>query len=297
MSIQLIGPSGNIADVDASSNLKVNIEASSVPLSVSGTVTIGAGSAAIGSVSVSNFPATQPVSGSVSVSNFPATQPVSAATLPLPANASQETGGNLATIVTNTATIATNTANETNGTQKTQVSDPTSLTAANVVAKGTQGANALATQNLKDSGRSKVILTSVRVASITTEALLSLTQLKGDGTTTTGTSYTVTAGKTLRIQSMKLYAQLNTAVTAAYVSCRLREGAAGGGAVSATSNIIAIAESNTVAVTDIVGIGAPPLIVNFPDGLEIAGGQQLGISEIALNVDLTVTVVMIGYEY
>lgn len=36
-----------------------------------------AGSNAIGSVSVSNFPATQPVSGTVAVSNFPATQPVS----------------------------------------------------------------------------------------------------------------------------------------------------------------------------------------------------------------------------
>jgi hypothetical protein len=35
-----------------------------------------------GSVSVSNFPATQPVSGSISVSNFPATQPVSLATAP-----------------------------------------------------------------------------------------------------------------------------------------------------------------------------------------------------------------------
>ena len=41
-----------------------------------------------GSVSVSNFPATQPVSGSVSVSNFPATQPISAAALPLPSGAS-----------------------------------------------------------------------------------------------------------------------------------------------------------------------------------------------------------------
>lgn len=270
---------------------------------------IPAGVAAIGSVSVSNFPATQPVSGTValgagsaaigslSVSNFPATQPVSAASLPLPANAAQETGGNLAALVTNTSTIATNTANETSGAQKTQVSDPTTFTGANVSAKGTQGANALAVQELKDAGRSKVILSSTRVVSITTEALLSLTQKKGDGTTTTGTSYTVTAGKTLRIQSLKIYAQLSTAATAAWVSCRLREGAASGGAVSATSDIIAIGESNTVAVTDIIGIGVPPSIINFPDGLEIAGGQQIGVSELALNVDLTVTVVLIGYEY
>ena len=41
----------------------------------------------------------------------------------------------------------------------------------------------------------------------------------------------------------------------------------------------------------------PPSIVSFPDGLEIAGGQQIGVSELALNVDLTVTVILIGYEY
>lgn len=69
-----------------------------------------------GSVSVSNFPATQPVSGTVTATGpltdtqlravavpvsgtfFQATQPVSAASLPLPSNASIETGGNLATI-------------------------------------------------------------------------------------------------------------------------------------------------------------------------------------------------------
>lgn len=42
-----------------------------------GNGTRAGGSKVGGAVSVSNFPATQPVSGSVSVSNFPATQPVS----------------------------------------------------------------------------------------------------------------------------------------------------------------------------------------------------------------------------
>jgi hypothetical protein len=58
-----------------------------------------------GTVGVNNFPATQPVSGTfwqatqpVSGTFWQATQPVSAASLPLPANAAQETGGNLATI-------------------------------------------------------------------------------------------------------------------------------------------------------------------------------------------------------
>lgn len=46
------------------------------------TTTLATGTNAIGSVSVSNFPATQPVSGSVSVSNLPTTQAVSLAALP-----------------------------------------------------------------------------------------------------------------------------------------------------------------------------------------------------------------------
>jgi len=41
------------------------------------TTTLAAGANAIGSVSVSNFPATQPVNGTVGVNNFPATQPIS----------------------------------------------------------------------------------------------------------------------------------------------------------------------------------------------------------------------------
>lgn len=43
----------------------------------------------------------------VSVSNFPSTQPVSASALPLPSNAAQETGGNLAALVTAQGTDGT----------------------------------------------------------------------------------------------------------------------------------------------------------------------------------------------
>ena len=55
------------------------------PVPVTGTFSIGS------SVSISNFPAIQPVSGTIAVSNFPAfpaIQPISAASLPLPAGAS-----------------------------------------------------------------------------------------------------------------------------------------------------------------------------------------------------------------
>lgn len=52
-----------------------------------------------GTVNVSNFPTSSAVTGTVAVSNLPATQAVNAASLPLPLNASKETGGNLASLV------------------------------------------------------------------------------------------------------------------------------------------------------------------------------------------------------
>ena len=233
---------------------------------------------------------TQPVSGTVGISNFPATQPISAVSLPLPSNAAQETGGNLATVATQ---ITTNTTNQINGTSKTQVVDPSTFTGANVSAKGIQGSNFLAVQDAKDSGRSKVILTLTKTTSITTEALVTLTQKKGDATTTTGTSYTVTSGKTLHIQSMLLSATLTTAGITA-VAARLREGAASGGAVSVTSDIISELEvSCNIAAIGVSGQST----ITFPDGLEITGGQNIGISELATTTDLAVTIVIVGFEY
>jgi len=87
-----------------------------------------AGSNALGSVSVSNFPATQAVTGTF----FQATQPVSAAALPLPTNAAQEAGGNLATLVTNTTSIATSALQTTGNTSLSTIATNTG----NIPAKG-----------------------------------------------------------------------------------------------------------------------------------------------------------------
>src|SRR5208337_3683028 len=118
-----------------------------------------------------------------------------------------------------------------------------------------------------DSGRSKVILTLTKATSITTEALVTLTQKKGDAVTSTGTSYTVTAGKTLRLQAMLLSATLTVAGITA-VAVRLREGASGGGAVSATSDIITEIEVSANIAT--IGVSTQQELV-FPDGLELVG--------------------------
>lgn len=278
MSIILKGGSNsNLANVTAALALQVDGSAVTQPVSIASSVP----------VTLSGDPQVQ-------VSNFPATQPVSAVSLPLPANAAQETSGNLAALVTQGAAEATTL---TSGAQKSQVTDPTTFIGANVSAKGAQGANALAVQNLIDSGRSKVVLTLTKSASITTEALVTLTQKKGDATTTTGTSYTVTAGKTLRIQSMFVSILVTTALTTVQnVAVRLREGAAAGGAVSVASDIVAELETSATAVT--AGAGGQSWQA-WPDGIEIAAGQNIGISELAVGTagDATVTIVVHGFEY
>jgi len=206
----------------------------------------------------------------VNIASTAVIQPVSATALPLPAGAS--TSANQTTELASLASVVTNTT---------------------TTAKGTQGAAGLPTQDLKDSGRSKVILTLTKATSITTEALVTLTQKKGDAVTSTGTSYTVTAGKTLRLQAMLLSATLTVAGITA-VAVRLREGASGGGAVSATSDIITEIEVSANIAT--IGVSTQQELV-FPDGLELVGGQQIGVSELATTVDAAVTVCIVGYEY
>ena len=179
------------------------------------------------------------------------------------------------------------------------IADPTTGTnVAAVQGKGIQGAFMLCVQDAKDTGRTKVVLTLTKAAGITTEALVTLTIKKGDATTTTGTSYTVTTGKTLRIQAMQLYvANITSAVSPVGVAARLREGAAAGGVVSATSDIIAELETGCPVATATLAAPGYPAEVCFPDGVEITGGQQLGLSQLATTVDSSVTVVVTGYEY
>ncbi len=93
---------------DSFGNLNVNV-ASAIP---SGTNTIGTVNlgALNGAATAANQPALNGDGGALAhVTNFPALQAVSATALPLPSNAAQETGGNLATVATNTTRISVGT--------------------------------------------------------------------------------------------------------------------------------------------------------------------------------------------
>lgn len=290
MSIPLKGITSGIG-VDSDANgIFVNVKA--------GTVTIidGGGSLTVDNTgtfavqaAVSNFPVSQPVTGtffqatqpvsiaaSVPVTGtfFQVTQPISATSLPLPTGAALDV-------------------TQTNGNQKSQLVNPTGI-ATDVTTKGTQATNYLATQEPKDTGRTKIILSANKVTGVTSEALLTLTIKKGTAVTTTGTSYTVTAGKILRIESIFLGMTNVTTAAVTNVAVRVREGAAAGGAVAVTSDIVAIAETgNSVATLQSSGQTA----IGFPDGQEITAGQNIGVSQLAQSVNLQLTLVIVAFEY
>ena len=167
---------------------------------------------------------------------------------------------------------------------------------ATAAAKGTLGTLVLSVQEPKDINRTKVVLTLTKATGVTSEALVSMTIKKGDATTTTGTSYTVTAGKTLRLQSMFLGVTNITTATIVNVAARLREGAAGGGALSVASDIISQLEAGVVGSPAALQLSGQSWKV-FPDGVEIAGGQTIGISELASSANSAVSIELTGYEY
>jgi hypothetical protein len=174
------------------------------------------------------------------------------------------------------------------GIQMVGISDSAGIALSSVV-KGTQAAHALGVQDLKDSGRTYVTFILDNIAGVTTEALTTMTINKG-GVVTTGTQYTVTAGKTFRVQAM-IAAVLSGANNAAQsVRVRLRSATT----VTVTSGILC----SLMAGIQVALIGTVGNSTEFvADGLEIAGGQQLGLSQIASATTASVAVCVVGFEY
>lgn len=196
------------------------------------------------------FQATQPVSGTF----FQSTQPVSAASLPLPTGAA------------------------------------TSANQAAPVAKGTQGLTAEPTQDLKDSGRTSIIINIPEVASVTAEALLSLNQMKGGVQTAGVTSYTVSAGKTLRLQALRFKARFtapSTTVTFAQALINIRTAA-----VIAAANVLFGVRLDTAS-----NLWGADVVIPFPDGWEFPTGSVIALSQVASATTLTLGGELIGYEY
>jgi hypothetical protein len=164
------------------------------------------------------------------------------------------------------------------------------------VAKNTQPSPELYVPVLdsKDSGRTYVTFYIDAIAGVTTEALATFTANVG-GTTSSGTTYTVPTGKTLRIQSMTATVEDNTTTTTSvsYGRFRLR---CSTGTVASTSPILVNLAIPALLGSQGLGFGQSETMA-IPDGLEIPAGSQLGISQTASVTTSLISVNVVAFYY
>src|SRR5271170_2252040 len=166
--------------------------------------------------------------------------------------------------------------------------------AVNTVVKGTQGARALTTQDIKDSGRSYLTLTATAAAGVTAETLFSLSENRAGTVTGAVSSYTITSGKTLRITAMTLSVRA-AAAAVPFSRATLRSNTAG--ATTATSAVVfQLPEVFGIAAT--IGVGGQ-INIDIPDGLEIAGNGtiSIGVSHLDQATTNIINFTLVGYEY
>lgn len=170
---------------------------------------------------------------------------------------------------------------------------PNSPVALATITKGTQGATGVTTQDLKDAGRVMWSAASAiaGVTAVTAEALVTMI-VQRDGTAiATATSHTVTAGKRLRITSMNA-GIISTGASVLSGRVSLRIGAAG--AATATSPIVVtLAIPSGAALAQAGGAAS----MSFPDGIELSGAMQIGISQVCSAATGTIWVNFAGFEY
>lgn len=141
-------------------------------------------------------------------------------------------------------------------------------------------------QDLKDMGRSaRTYQLSETVA--TTEAVRTTSRSVAGATVTTGTSWGVTSGKTCRIQSMTV-SMHHTAVNFYKAWLRISDT----GAVATSSPIAAVGVVQNQATQ-----GGGSVNITFPDGLELSGTREFGISTIGGVAAGTGLVTLTTYEY
>lgn len=163
--------------------------------------------------------------------------------------------------------------------------------AAPAITKNTQGATGFTTQDLKDAGRSRVAVTFMAVAPAVADTLLNLIKVTNGVAAAGATSIGVTAGKTLRINSITFSIRANAAA-AAFGTLTLRQNPAG------ATVLASVAEARLDVGNTAATIGASDKVeVIFPDGMEFSGTQTFGLSLAAQAITNIISISINGFEY
>ena len=127
------------------------------------------------------------------------------------------------------------------------------------------------------------------------EALATITGVVRGNAAPVTTQLTVTAGKTLRVQSVTITGVV-LGVTVAATHVRLRANFAG--AATATSPIYVSARLGNPAIgTQAANYGLAPVFMNFPDGFDFPAGTGLQFTAISSTAAMhSLSITLLGYE-
>ena len=171
------------------------------------------------------------------------------------------------------------------------IANDQSALAAPTLTKGTQGGTGFTVQNLKDAGRSRIVIAFEGTAPATADTLLTLVK-KTDGSAAGGaTSIAVAVNKRLRITCVTFSLRAGAAA-AAFGTLTLRENPSGT-VVLASPTWLRIDLGNT---ENTVG-AARSQVVPIPDGIEFSGSNQIGVSLAAQATTNVASIELIGFEY
>lgn len=157
-------------------------------------------------------------------------------------------------------------------------------------AKGIQSASLLNTQSPKDAGRSRKAFVARLATPATADTMVSLTPVSQGVSGVAGTSFAVTTGKTLRILSITVDVK---ATAATIVAATFTVRTAPGVVTTASPVEFAVTVGTNAAVANTTNC----FQMDIPDGLELVGTDQIGISCISSTASATIDVSINGFEY
>jgi hypothetical protein len=168
------------------------------------------------------------------------------------------------------------------------------LVHANAVVLHDSAGNALSTLpvSVVSPARTPIVLSASGVTSVTAVALMTLNIYKG-GTVTSATNYTVTLGKTFRIQAVQFgmrFITPSTTVTFASNTFALR---------FVTTGTVVVGSPILLQDSKLAASNAPTpnSDLTIPEGLDIPTNYNFGITHLASAATLAEDVIIVGYEY